>query len=116
MTRWARWWVGDRERRTGPDPAFLGWTWDVSLSLWHNPDWDIRFALQSARPLVSSDSSPGSGLDPAIRRTGRHQSIPGRVCTGTAGGADHRAGAGTEDPGAVLAARAHVLDSAEIGS
>ena len=61
------------DREADPGPACLGWTWDVTLTLWHNPDWDISRARKSISRVVPPHPSPGFGLDSAICRSRRHQ-------------------------------------------
>src|ERR1022692_1429239 len=94
----------------------LGLDMGRSLTLWHNPDWDISRARKSILQMVPADPSAGLGLDPVVHRPRRHQRDSGCVRGGSAGSSGTGAGAGTKDSGTGFGARPGGLDPAETGT
>src|ERR1035437_5766958 len=74
----------------------LGLDMGRSLTLWHNPDWDISHARKSILPVVPADPSAGFRLGAAISDSGGHQRVSGLPGDGAPGRPGAGATAGTE--------------------
>src|ERR1035438_6284451 len=94
----------------------LGLDMGRSLTLWHNPDWDISHARKSILPVVPADPSAGFRLGAAISDSGGHQRVSGLPGDGAPGRPGAGATAGTEGPGACYQARAGGLYRVETGA
>src|SRR5664280_2154260 len=94
----------------------LGLDMGRSLTLWHNPDWDISRARKSILPVVAADPSAGFRLGGAVSHSGGHQRVSGLPGDGASGGPGAGATAGTEDPGAGYQARTDRVYRIETGA
>src|ERR1039458_3830045 len=94
----------------------LGLDMGRSLTLWHNPDWDISHARKSILPVVPADPSAGFRLGAAISDSGGHQRVSGLPGDGAPGRPGAGATAGTEGAGAGFQARTDRVYRVETGA